>query len=499
MNETVVETTCGKVRGSDQGAVSVWKGIPFAQPPVGELRFRPPQPPQAWAGVRDATEYGMVAPQAVLREGSPLGNRLTPGEESEDCLYLNVWSPRADGRRRPVLVWLHGGAFTMGSGSTPLYDGTSFAQQGDVVAVTLNYRLGALGFLYLDELLGEQYSGSGNNGLLDQIAALQWVHDNIAAFGGDPDRVTIFGESAGAMSVGTLLAMPAAKGLFRQAILQSGAASSVRSRESAARVTREFLDELGLQESEASALATLPLANLMAAQTRILGKQSALLAFGPVVDGTSLPRPPLEAVASGAARDIPLLIGTNHDEMRLFNAANPTPPDERVLRHFFGDEADRALATYNASRPQASPADIWSAMQTDQVFRMPAIRLAELQAKQGAPVWMYRFDWPSPAFGGRLGAAHALELAFVWNNIAKAAMRPLLGDEPPQELARRMHEAWIAFARTGHPGTPDLPPWPPYDSEQRATMLFNISCEVVNDPDAAERRVWENRYKKDAV
>lgn len=298
----------------------------------------------------------------------------------------------ADGNRRPVLVWLHGSAFTMGSGSTPLYDGTSFAQRGDVVVVTLNYRLGAPGFLYLDELPDEPYSGSGNNGLLDQIAALQWLHDNIAAFGGDPDRVTIFGESAGAMSVGTLLAMPAAKGLFRQAILQSGAASSVRGREAAAQVTREYLDALGLKESEAGALATLPLADLMAAQTSVLSKQRTLLAFGPVVDGSSLPQPPLEAVADGATRDIVMLIGTNHDEMRLFNAANPTPPDERLLRRFFGDEAERVIATYSASRPEASPS-------------------------------------------------------------------------------------------------------PPYNTEQRATMLFNTRCEVVNDPEAAERRVWENSWR----
>ena len=493
MSEAIVETTYGKVRGSNQGAVSVWKGIPFARPPVGELRFRPPQPPQAWTGVRETTEYGAVAPQAVLREGSPLGNRLTPGEESEDCLYLNVWSPGAGDKKRPVLVWMHGGAFTMGSGSTPLYDGTSFAQQGDVVVVTLNYRLGAPGFLYVDEVLGEQYSGSGNNGLLDQIAALQWVHDNIAAFGGDPNRVTIFGESAGAMSVGTLLAMPAAKGLFQQAILQSGAASSVRGKETAARVTREYLNALGLQEHEAGALTRLPLADLIAAQTSVLSKQSALLAFGPVVDGTSLPQPPLEAVAAGATRDIPLLIGTNRDEMRLFNAANPAPPDERILRRFFGDESDRVIAAYRADRPEAAPPEIWSAMQTDQVFRMPAIHLAELQAQQAGAVWMYRFDWPSSAFGGRLGACHALELPFVWNNIEKSAMKPLLGDNPPQGLAQRMHESWIAFARTGNPNTANLPRWPDYDTEQRATMLFNTSCEVVDDPDAAERRLWESR------
>ncbi|HLI06817.1 MAG TPA: carboxylesterase/lipase family protein [Ktedonobacteraceae bacterium] len=491
MSETIVETTYGEVRGIDHGTVSVWKGIPFARPPVGERRFRPPQPPEAWEGVRDATQFGTVAPQAVLREGSPLGNRLTPGQESEDCLYLNVWSPAADGKKRPVMVWIHGGAFTMGSGSTPLYDGTSFAEQGDVVVVTLNYRLGVLGFLYLDELGGEQYRGSGNNGILDQVAALQWVHDNIEHFGGDPNQVTIFGESAGAMSVGTLLAMPAAKGLFRRAILQSGAATNVRNKEMATKVTKEFLDVLGLQENEAGKLVQLPLADVMAAQASVLGKQRAILAFGPVVDGTTLPQPPVAAIASGFARDVTVLVGTNRDEARLFSAVNPGEPDIRVLKHLFGDEADRVITTYSAERAGEPLTDVWSAIQTDQMFRIPAIRLAELQARQGAPVWMYRFDWASPAFGGRLGAAHAIELAFVWNNIAKAAMRPLLGDAPPQELAQRMHAAWIAFARTGNPKTPALPDWPAYNTEQRATMLFNTRCQLVDDPDAVERRLWE--------
>ncbi len=495
MSETIVETRYGKVRGSDQRAVSVWKGIPFARPPVGELRFRPPLPPEAWAGIRDASEFGAVAPQAVLREGSPLGNRLTPGQESEDCLYLNVWSPGADGKKRPVMVWIHGGAFTMGSGSTPLYDGTSFAEQGDVVVVTLNYRLGALGFLYLDELAGEQYRGSGNNGLLDQVAALQWVHDNIEAFGGDPNTVTVFGELAGAMSVGTLPGMPVAKGLFRRAILQSGAASSVRNKEAAARVAREYLDALGLQKNEAGALVRQPLADLLAAQASVLGKQRGVLAFGPVVDDATLPQSPVEAIAAGSVADVAVLVGTNHDEMRLFNAANPTEPDERVLKRIFGNAADEVVATYRSDRPGEPLSDIWSAIQTDQVFRIPAIRLAELQARQNAPVWMYRFDWATPVFGSRLGAAHALELPFVWNNFDKSGMKPLLGDAPPQELAERMQAVWIAFARTGNPNTPELPAWPAYDVEQRATLLFNIQCQVVNDPDAAERRMWESYLK----
>ncbi len=495
MSDAIVETRYGKVRGTNHGTVSVWKAIPFAQPPVGALRFRAPQPPAPWSHVRDATAFGPIAPQATLQGNGFFGaRRLTQEPESEDCLYLNIWSPvpQADGKKRPVMVWIHGGAFTMGSGSTATYDGTNFAMHGDVVVVTLNYRLGALGFLYLEELAGEQYATSGNNGLLDQIAALQWVRDNIEAFVGDPNAVTIFGESAGAMSIGALLAMPAAKGLFRHAILQSGAAHNVRSKEAASQIAYQFLQALNLKEDELASLLQEPTDALLAAQAVVLRKHVSL-AFGPVVDGISLPLAPSAAIASGMAKDVTVLIGTNHDEMKLFRVGPAaTEPDARVLQRTFGAAADTAIATYTSARPELPLSDVWTAVLTDQVFRIPAIRLAEKQAQQGAPVWMYRFDWATPAFGGIFGASHALEITFVWDNLDTPGLGMLLKDFPGrQQLANRMHHAWIAFARTGNPNAPDLPPWPRYDTLRRATMLFDEVCRVVDDPQSEERLVWD--------
>lgn len=495
MRDALVETRYGQVRGTNRGAVSVWKGIPFARPPVGELRFRAPQPPAAWSHVHDATAFGTIAPQATLQGNGFLGaRRLTQEPASEDCLYLNIWSPvpQGDGKKRPVLVWMHGGAFTMGSGSTASYDGANFAMHGDVVVVTLNYRLGALGFLYLGELAGERYVTSGNNGLLDQIAALQWVRDNIEAFGGDPDAVTVFGESAGAMSIGALLAMPASKGLFVRAILQSGAAHSVRSKETASVITREFLQALNLSENEMASLLQTPVDDLLAAQAAVVSKHNTL-AFAPVVDGVSLPLAPNAAIASGVAKDVAVLIGTNRDEMKLFRAGvSATVPDESVLKRTFGVAADKAIATYTSARPGLPLSDVWTGVLTDQVFRIPAIRLAEKQAQQGAPVWMYRFDWATPAFGGLFGGCHALEIPFVWDNLETAGLAMLIQDfAGRQQLANRMHFAWIAFARTGNPNTPELPNWPTYSTDHRATMLFDEECRMVDDPQSEERRLWK--------
>lgn len=500
MSGAIIETQYGKVRGTDLGPVSVWKGIAFTQPPVGELRFRAPQPPIAWSGVRGAMEFGAIAPQAELEGRSFFGaNRLTPETSSEDCLYLNIWSPvaKADGKKRPVLFWIHGGAFTMGSGSTSGYDGTNFAVHGDVVVVTINYRLGALGFLDLSTLGGEEYATSGNNGILDQVAALQWVQNNIEAFGGDSNAVTIFGESAGAMSVGTLLATPAARGLFQRAILQSGAAHTIRDKETAAKITGQFLDALDLHTDEIAALKALPIEKLLAAQARVLS-QNRRLAFAPVIDGATIPVHPIEAIANGAAEDVALLVGTNRDEMKLFRAGAPaTAPDERLLKQVFGEAADESIATYSAARPGMSLSDVWTDVLTDQTFRIPAIRLAETQFQRGAsstsgaPVWMYRFDWATSAFNSKFGACHALEIPFVWDNLDKPGLGMLAMDFPNrQQLANRMHNAWIAFARTGNPNTPALPHWPTYDTDHRATMLFNEECRVVDDPQAAERRLW---------
>ena len=488
MTTTLVETAYGKVQGTQDGDILVWKGIHYAQPPLGTLRFHAPQPLSSWSGVRDATQFSLVAPQPAIDAGGLLGGQQEA--MGEDCLYLNIWSPGTNHAKRPVLVWIHGGSFLTGSGSTPWYDGAAFAAHGDVVVVTINYRLGALGFLYLGDLDAEQYA-SGNYGILDQVAALQWVHENIAAFGGDAQNVTIFGESAGAMSVGTLMGMPAARDLFQKAILQSGASSNVFDRGQATKRAITFLDALGLPREQLAQLAEMPLTQLMAAQEKLFNN-TAGLAFSPVIDGVTLPTRPLDAIAHGSAAHVTTLIGTNRDEMRLFTVFDPqqAQPNQALLQHYFGTQAEQVMATYSSHTD--APTAAWNDILTDRTFRLPAIRLAEQQVAQGAGVWMYRFDWPTPVLNGLLGACHALEIPFVWDNLHQKGVKAFTGDASTrQPLADCMHSAWILFAQHGNPHTPVLPEWPAYDSEQRATMIFDETCRIAHDPQGEERRFWD--------
>jgi len=489
MAQPIVDTQYGKVQGSQKETVSVWKGIPFAQPPLGSLRFRPPQPLETWTGVRETTQFGAISPQASTGSFGAL-----PGPMSEDCLTLNIWSPSADDARRPVMVWIHGGSFVTGSGSTPWYNGTSFATLGDVVVVTLNYRLGALGFLYLAEYGGEGYATSGNNGLLDQIAALTWVRENIAAFGGDPENVTVVGESAGAMSIGALLAMPAAHGLFKRAILQSGAAHRVNSSQTAANGTQSFLRTLELGLHDMHQLLTTPVDDILRAQGT-LPSSVQWRAFSPVVDGVALPKRSIDAIADGSAAGIDVLVGTTLDEMKLFTVFDPSQQhvDTKLLTTLFGERANGILALYEAQQYEAPLSTPWEAFLTDRTFRMPAIRVAEQQAKHNAAVWMYRFDWPTPVYGGVLGACHALEIPFVFNTLRHSSTAILTGGaDAPQSIADAMHATWITFAH-GKDLThiQGLPQWPRYDEGQRATMLFNTECSTRNDPQAVTRQLWD--------
>lgn len=491
----LVETAYGKLQGSEENGVQVWKGVPFAAPPVGALRYRPPQPPAARSGVRESTAFSPIAPQLPSPLNNLFGREQQPS--SEDCLYLNIWSPAADGAKRPVLFWIHGGAFTGGSGSTPWYDGGAFARNGDVVVVTINYRLGLFGFLHLADLGGEPFAATGNLGILDQVAALRWVKENIAAFGGDPDNVTIFGESAGGMSVGALLAVPSARGLFHKAILQSGVAHNLPRREAATEIAREALKLLEVDEGNVERMRELTVAQILAGQAKLaVSRASAGLFAQPVVDGDALPRPPLEAVANGSAAGVPLLIGTNLDEVKLFSIMNPSMATEEGFRERgaaqAGAETFAKLAdAYAAGRPNEAKIEAWTHLLSDQLFRIPAIRLAEKQEQQ-APVWMYRFDYQSPAFGGKLGACHALEIPFVWNNLDAPGSATFTGERPDrQPLADRMQAAWIAFARGGNPNADSLPSWPAYETGSRATMIFDAACRVENDPNGAERRLWD--------
>ncbi|GAC1400865.1 MAG: carboxylesterase/lipase family protein [Ktedonobacteraceae bacterium] len=486
---SVIETRHGKIQGTKNEKVTIWKGVPFARPPIGPLRFRAPQPPQAWTGIRQATKFGAISPQASMGSFGAL-----TGPMNEDCLTLNIWSPRADDARRPVMVWIHGGSFVTGSGSTPWYDGTSFATQGDVVVVTINYRLGALGFLYLAEYAGEEYATSGNNGLLDQIAALTWVRDNISAFGGDPTNVTVFGESAGAMSIGALLAMPAAHGLFRRAILQSGAAHRVNSSRVAADATQSFLHALELSPHDMGRLLATPVDDILKAQGT-LPSSVQWRAFSPVIDGVALPKRSIDAIADGSAAGVDVLVGTNLDEMKLFTIFDPSQQNVNMdlLVQLFGDRAHDVLATYTAHQQEAPLSTPWEAFLTDRTFRIPAIRVAEQQARHNASAWMYRFDWTTPVYGGALGACHALEIPFVFNTLQQPSASILTGgSSAPQSIADGMHTAWITFAHGKDlTNVAGLPAWPRYDEEQRATMLFNKECSVSNDPQAVTRKQWK--------
>lgn len=505
MSDLTVETRYGKVQGSQQGSISVWKGIPFALPPTGERRFRAPQPPQPWTGVREATTFSPMAPQVPQMGASMVGalgaeRAVDPRPMSEDCLYLNIWSPGTEGQKRPVMVYIHGGAFTLGSASDPWYDGTSFAANHHIVVVTINYRLGVLGFVSLKDLAGADAGYTGNCGLLDQIAALEWVRENIAAFGGDPDQVTVMGESAGAMSIGALLGMPAAQGLFQRAILQSGAAGNLTTRPLATQVAQALLAKLGLETAQLSALAEVSLETLLKVQPQLGREFGGVQAFSPIIDGETLPQHPLATIAQGSAAKVAILAGTNRDEWRLFAMMSGGPKvDEEQLKQLFGDGAKTVLATYTQARADKSPELAWIDIMSDLVFRMPAIRLAEGQVRQGAPVWMYRFDWESPAFGGVLGAAHAMDIPFVWNTLDTPLSRTFTGDSPSrQELSDQMHAAWASFIRSGTPAVASLPAWPPYDLDRRATMIFSDTLHVVDNPQGQVRALWEHMLQERA-
>ena len=489
-------TRLGKVQGVVAGnGVDSFKGIPYASPPVGDLRFMPPQPAPPWNGTFMALKYGKAAPQP---KDALTG--VLPSQQSEDCLNLNIWTPAVDTAKRPVMVWIHGGGFTNGSGSDPIYDGANLSKRENVAVVTINYRLGPLGFLYLAGIGGSSYAQSGNLGLLDQVAAIKWVKDNISAFGGDPSNITVFGESAGSISVCSLLGMPSAKGLFKRAIAESGAANLMHSTQNAQTITTKFMQQAGV--SDIAGLRALSTGQIVAAETAMSQlKTSYELLFGPVIDGAAIPQPPLQAVEAGSASDVDLLIGTNLDEMRLWTLAVPQlarfplavvspyiPMVQLAISLTALATPEAVAASYSSRRPGASPGDVSLAVMTDVMFRVPAIRVAEKQsAKQ--KTWMYLFEWPSPTVKS-LGACHAIELPFVFGNLHAARVSRLIGQNPPQALSDTMQDAWGAFARTGDPNGNGVPNWQPYNAQTRATMILNTTSKQENDPFAADTAVW---------
>lgn len=483
-----VHTTGGRVEGVLREDHLAFYGIPYAACATGPLRFRPPQPAPPWGGVRRAHEIGFAAPQTP----HVIQGFAASGLQDEDCLNLNVFTPAADGARRPVLFWIHGGGFTHGAGYEPLYDGGPFASRHDVVVVTINYRLGALGFLSIPE------AGFGpNQGLLDQVAALKWVQANIETFGGDPANVTIFGESAGSASVAALLAMPPARGLFNRAILQSGVGRASPP-EVAARSADALLEALGLSRAQAAALADLPAAQIVAAQAAV---QKRGLGFGPVRDPATLPEEPMKVVRAGGASETAVLIGSNRDEVKLFNAAAPRPPlDESGLLAAVraalprADEAQAAalVETYRASRSArglpAGTLDILDAVQSDLRFRIPSIRLASAQRAVQPNTYLYLFTHASPARRGALGACHALEMPFVFGTFGAPTQERFAGTGPEVErLSAEMNAAWAAFARTGDPATEGLA-WPAFDPDRRTTMVFDTAGSGAQDDPFGEER-----------
>jgi para-nitrobenzyl esterase len=480
---SVVAITGGLVRGRVRDGVARYLGVPYAADPTGPLRFQAPAPVVPWEGVREAARFGATPPKPRYRE--PFATLLYEPDDvpGNSWLTVNIWSQEANSGGLPVMVWIHGGAFGNGNSAVPLYDGYAFARDG-VVLVSINYRLGIEGFALIDGAVP-------NRGLLDQIAALEWVRDNIAAFGGDPGNVTVFGESAGAMSITTLMAMPRAEGLLHKAITQSGSVQAAATPQDAALVSKELGLLLGIETTTAN-LAEIDQDTYLAAQRELADALddgpdpsrfgativAGLMPFVPIIDGELLPVHPLTAITDGAGAGVTLLTGTNAEEYRLFLVpigVVGAVTEEMLAGFVAGSVSD----VYRAARPGAAAGELLSAILTDSYFRLPAFAVAQARS---APTFVYEFAWRSPA--SDLGCCHALEIGFVFDNLHAEGNEVLTGPNPPQELATLMHRTWITFARTGDPG------WAAFDSTHPVMTFGETGAELVKDPRSAERLAW---------
>jgi para-nitrobenzyl esterase len=515
----VVKTSNGPVQGMVEDDIQTFKGLRYAAPPLGLLRFMPPQKPKPWSQVAEATKLGAASMQ--LRSGGSavgypgnvgqaLGQLFTPPDDiarqDEDCLFLNVWTPQLGGsKKRPVMVWFHGGGFNYGSGSWPAYDGHNLARGHDVVVVTVNHRLNAFGYLYLGALAGGDYSTSGNAGQLDLIAVLEWVRDNIAEFGGDPGNVTIFGQSGGGGKVSALLAMPGAKGLFHRAIIESGPGIRGVPADAATGVAKAVLSELKISPDDIKSLQSVPAKNLAQAAAAMQAKLGGgggigTLRFAPVVDGVALPQHPFDPIAPAISASVPIMIGCTRDEQTLYNVGQPwwgkLTEAELTGRAKtipgVGEKAEALIEAFRTLRPGDSPSYLYTDVASSTFAFANSVRLAERKAAlNAAPAYFYVFQWGAPVDGGILRAPHTIEIPFAFDNVDKGPL--LLGNDPQvQTLAKVVSGTWVAFARTGNPNHSGLPHWPAYEAEKRPTMTFNTPCKVVNDLEGEVRRILES-------
>ena len=516
--EPVVETASGKLRGKNVDSVYEFLGVPYGAPTGGANRFMPPHKPEPWSGVREALHFGSLAPQrnpkstpatvaaSIYGKGKPFSIFMIPDvPDREDCLVLDVYTPGInDGGKRPVMVWLHGGGFAQGAASSAVYNGANLAKRGDVVVVGVNHRLNAFGYTYLGDVGGDDFAESGNVGMLDIVQALQWVHDNIAGFGGDPNTVMIFGESGGGAKVSVLMAMPAAKGLFHRAAIESGPGIKMVERGDATKVSESLLKELGLKPTQVRELQKLPMERIKSAYFALtarspVGTPGGRRSFSPVVDGKALPRHPFHPDGPAISGDVPVIVGYNRTEATFFLASDPTAPKmteenlQKRVKGLFGDNGSRVVELYRRNHSELSPYETFVLISTDNQMGVNSIKLAERKASQGkAPAYLYNFNWETPVAG--LKSPHTLEIPFVFHNIAIA--KPLVGDSPQANaLADKVCDAWVAFARTGNPNIPALPEWPAYSESDRSTMLFDNDSKVAKDP-IHEKRLLLNEVQK---
>ncbi len=492
----VAETEYGKVRGKVENDILVFKGVRYGAD-TAATRFQAPAKPQSWSGVADAYDFGAQAPQFSGGMGGGLfASWANRKENSEDCLFLNVWTPGLkDGKKRAVMVWFHGGGFAAGSGASHGYDGVNLAKRGDVVVVTVNHRLNVFGHLYLGDM-SDKFADSGNVGILDLQLALKWVRDNIENFGGDPDRVMIFGESGGGAKVTTLMTMPEATGLYHRAAVQSGAWLSFIEKPEANKLANAVLAELGLTADTVEKISEFSTAEIEKA-VGAAARKGVRPNWGPVLDGKHLTRHSFKTEGPPASKDIPMLIGFNRTESSIF--VGPRFPNaftasweelpDLLAKNMRGKDVNIAevIANYRQLHPDYEPADVLFAATTDSQFVRAHVAQAELKARQGgAPAYLYMLDWNTPVEGGKWRSPHALEIGLVFDNVAKSVSMSGEGAEP-QRIADLMSEAWIAFAKTGSPNNALIPEWPAYNAKERPSMVFDLEPKVENDVRGTER------------